>query len=133
VNDAVQKALDLSPAASAAERTIDITTIGAKSGEPRRIEIWFHKVDGRLFITGSPGRPRSWYANLVANPHFSLHLKHGVTADLAATARPVTDEAERRQVFTAMIAALPDSGDGQWPPVDAWLEKSPLVEVEFAA
>ena len=133
MNDAVQKALDLSPAASAAERTIDITTIGAKSGEARRIEIWFHKVDGRLFITGSPGRPRSWYANLVANPHFSFHLKHGVTADLAAVARPVTDEDERRQVFTGMIAALPDVADSEWPPIEAWLEKSPLVEVEFAA
>ncbi|MFC4243285.1 nitroreductase family deazaflavin-dependent oxidoreductase [Gryllotalpicola reticulitermitis] len=133
MDDAVQKALDLTPAADAAERTIDITTIGAKSGEPRRIEIWFHKVDGHWFITGSPGRARSWYANLVANPHFSFHLKHGVEADLPAKARPVTDADERRSVFTGMIAALPSSGNGEWPPLEAWLEKSPLVEVEFAA
>ncbi|MDQ2999008.1 MAG: nitroreductase/quinone reductase family protein [Chloroflexota bacterium] len=48
-------------------RTIDITTIGRTSGEPRRIEIWFHNVDGHIYITGTPGR-RSWYANLRANP-----------------------------------------------------------------
>ncbi|MEZ4616433.1 MAG: hypothetical protein R2867_13150 [Caldilineaceae bacterium] len=40
------------------DQVIDITTIGRKSGEPRRIEIWFHNLDGRLYITGTPGRPR---------------------------------------------------------------------------
>lgn len=132
MDDAVQKALDLDPAAGAAERTIDITTTGAKSGEPRRIEIWFHKIDGHWFITGSPGRPRSWYANLVANPQFTFHLKHGVTADLAASARPITAADERRRVFTGMMARLPASGGGDWPPLEAWLETSPLVEVTFA-
>ena len=32
--------------------TIDITTTGRKTGEPRRIEIVFHNIDGRLIITG---------------------------------------------------------------------------------
>jgi F420H(2)-dependent quinone reductase len=45
------------------DRVIDITTTGRKTGEPRRIEIWFHRLDGRYFITGAPGRPRDWYAN----------------------------------------------------------------------
>ncbi|MCZ6867371.1 MAG: nitroreductase/quinone reductase family protein [Chloroflexi bacterium] len=38
------------------DRVIDITTIGRKTGQQRRIEIWFHHVDGKLFISGSPGR-----------------------------------------------------------------------------
>jgi hypothetical protein len=29
------------------DEVIDITTIGRKSGEPRRIEIWFHRLDGK--------------------------------------------------------------------------------------
>ena len=37
------------------DRVIDITTIGRKTGEPRRIEIWFHRIDGRYYITGTPG------------------------------------------------------------------------------
>ena len=34
------------------DRTIDITTIGKKTGRPRRKEIWFHNLDGSLYITG---------------------------------------------------------------------------------
>ena len=59
------------------DRTIDITTTGRKTGQPRRKEIWFHNLDGRLFITGTPGR-RDWYANMLANPNFTFHLKQSV-------------------------------------------------------
>jgi hypothetical protein len=38
-----------------AERTIDITTLGARSGIPRRTEVWFHRVDGRWYLTGMLG------------------------------------------------------------------------------
>jgi hypothetical protein len=46
VADAVARALAIGPDSSTAERTIDITTVGARSGTPRRIEVWFHRVDG---------------------------------------------------------------------------------------
>ena len=59
------------------DRTIDITTTGRKTGQPRRTEIWFHNVEGRLYITGTPGR-RDWYANLLAHPEFTFHLKQSV-------------------------------------------------------
>jgi len=58
-------------------RTIDITTIGRTSGEPRRIEIWFHIIDQHIYIIGTPGR-RDWYANLRADPNFTFHLKEGI-------------------------------------------------------
>ena len=67
VDDAVAHALAIGPDSSAAERTIDITTLGARTGIPRRIEIWFHRVDGRWYLTGMPV-PRNWYANLRAHP-----------------------------------------------------------------
>ncbi len=87
-----------SAAALEADGTIDITTIGAKSGLARRTEIWFLQLDGRTFITGTPGA-RSWYANLLANPRFIFHLKESATCDLEAVAVPVLDEATRRWVF----------------------------------
>ena len=31
---------------------IDITTTGRKSGDARRVEIWFHNLDGLLYIVG---------------------------------------------------------------------------------
>jgi hypothetical protein len=61
------------------DRTIDITITGRKTGQPRRKEIWFHNLEGRLFITGTPGR-RDWYANMPANPDFTFHLKQSVPA-----------------------------------------------------
>ena len=105
------------------DRTIDITTTGRRSGLPRRIEIWFLRLDGRLYITGSPGR-RDWYANLVNEPAFTFHLKQTAQADLAARARPIEDEIERREVLGGILRGL-DRGDD----VDAWVERSPLVEV----
>src|SRR5580698_948608 len=117
--------------ALASDRVIDITTTGRQTGQPRRIEIWFHRLDGKYYITGTPGRPRSWYANLLSHPGFTFHLKESATADLPATARPVTDPAEREQVLAPILASLGDlvSETGQEPAV--WVASSPLVEVTF--
>ena len=54
---------------------IDITTTGRKTGEPHRIEIVFHNIGGRIYISGMPGFKRSYMANLAADPHFTFHLK----------------------------------------------------------
>jgi deazaflavin-dependent oxidoreductase (nitroreductase family) len=109
--------------ALARDRVIDITTIGRKTKRPRRIEIWFHNVDGQIYITGLPGR-RSWYANLIANPEFTFHLKGSTRADLPARATPIVDEARRRDVLSKILRKL-----GSLPDLEAWMDNSPLVEV----
>lgn len=118
-------------AALANDQVIDITTIGRKSGEQRRIEIWYHRVDGRYYITGTPNRPRSWYANLVARPDFTFHLKESATADLAAVARPITEAAEREHVFGRLLAPLAALTRRPGNEPAAWVANSPLVEVTF--
>ena len=105
------------------DRTIDITTKGRISGRPRRKEIWFHNLNGRLYITGTPGQ-RDWYKNMVANPEFAFHLKQTAQADLAARATPIEDPVRRRQILTAI-----DGKVGRGWDVEAWVEGSPLVEV----
>ncbi len=112
-------------AALESDRTIDITTVGRKTGQPRRLEIWFHNLEGRIFITGMPGR-RGWYANLLVNRDFTFHLKESVQADLNATARAVTDEGEKRSVLEVLLRRL-----GYSDRLDQWLADSPLVEVTF--
>lgn len=109
--------------ALARDRTIDITTTGAKSGRPQRIEIWTWVADGTVYLTGSPGR-RDWYANLKANPDFTLHVKRGLHLDLPARARPIEDLVERRDVLTRVLAGSYD--------LEGWIAGSPLVEVEFS-
>jgi len=113
------------------DRIIDITTTGRQSGQPRRIEIWFHRLDGKYYITGTPGRPRSWYANLVAHPSFTFHLKQSATADLPATALPVTDPAEREKVLAGILASLSDVPSVAEQALADWVAGSPLVEVIF--
>jgi deazaflavin-dependent oxidoreductase (nitroreductase family) len=110
--------------ALAQDRIIDITTIGRKTGQARRIEIWFHRVDGKYYITGTPGA-RGWYANMLEEPDFTFHLKQSVQADLAAHATAVLG-AEKRRVLDAITAALP-AGSG----VTFDEQTSPLVEVDF--
>ncbi|MGI5153027.1 nitroreductase family deazaflavin-dependent oxidoreductase [Plantactinospora sp. CA-294935] len=133
VDDAVIRALAVGPDSSRDERTIEITTLGRRSGIPRRNEIWLHRVDGRWYLTGMPV-PRSWYANLRANPRFMVHLKYRVTADLPATAVPV-DEQTRRRVISAVLD-LQNRADvaarvGQRQSFDVWFARSPLVEIVF--
>ncbi|MGH2428749.1 MAG: nitroreductase/quinone reductase family protein [Candidatus Limnocylindria bacterium] len=102
---------------------VDITTTGRRSGQEHRVELVFHNLDGRIFISGRPGR-RGWYANLVAHPDFTFHLKGPIAADLPARARPVTDRAERERVL-APIAA------GWRYDLGVMVADAPLVEVLF--
>lgn len=133
--DAVQRALRLTPASPTRARIVDITTIGCRSGLPRRIEIFFYRVHGRFYLNSGLLRPPSWYANLLSNPDFTFHLKNGVRADLRAHARPVTDPAERRQVFTEVVADLNQPSNpgtiAQPTHLADWLRVSRLVEVTF--
>jgi deazaflavin-dependent oxidoreductase (nitroreductase family) len=108
------------------DQLIDITTRGRQTGQPRRIEIRFHNIEGQLYITGRPPRRRDWYANLLAHPEFSFHLKQSVQADLPARATPILDRARRRAVLTAIHRKL-----GRYQDIEAWIEHSPLVAVEL--
>ena len=132
--NAVRRALAIDRSSPAIDRTVDITTIGRRSGRPRRIEIWFHRVGGKLYLSSPPAR-RGWYANLRANPAFTFHLKNSVVADLPATAKPVTDEAERRRILTEIVDDLNQPSNpgriSQPTNVDDWMAGSPLLEVSL--
>lgn len=104
---------------------IDITTTGRRSGQPRRLEIVFHNIDGRLIITGRPSRrTRSWVHNLSADPRMTFHVKGSISADLPAHARVVEDPSERRAI-------------ADWVSTNAWqgmdpesmASYSPMIEV----
>ena len=104
--------------------TVEITTRGRSTGEPRRIEIWMYTIDGRHIITGTPG-PRDWYANVLAHPNLTLHLPGGT--DLQATTIPIDDPAFRRRVFT---------NDRTWwyrsqTPTEDLIASSPMIELRF--
>jgi hypothetical protein len=107
----------------AATRTIDMTTIGRRSGTPVRIEIWWFRVDGRFVISGTPG-PRDWLANVRADPSIVVHVPFG---DFPARAVEIVDPVFRRRFFT--------DPETSWYTTQSELEDlvatSPMVEVVF--
>lgn len=108
------------------DRTIDIITTGAKSGLPRRIEIWFTNVNGRIIICGTPDAkggkghysPRDGLANLRANPDFTFCIKESLQIELPAKAVEIVDPE------TKWYRDQVDS-------VDELVNGSPIVEVFF--
>jgi deazaflavin-dependent oxidoreductase (nitroreductase family) len=118
MDDSIRRAL-------AQSGIIDITTTGRRSGLPRRIEIAYHAIGGRIYISGQPraDRQRSWLFNLEADPRFMFHLKGGVTADFPAKARIITDEVERRAILEHVARAWKRTD------LDTMVAYSPLIEV----
>ena len=111
--------------ALAQDRVIDITTTGRASGQPRRIEMWFHNLDGELYLTGTPGK-RDWYANLVAHSDFTFHLKGSAVADLPARATPITEPAARQAILSRILPNL-----NRVDELETWMAASPLVAVNL--
>jgi deazaflavin-dependent oxidoreductase (nitroreductase family) len=137
MRDDVRQALAISRSSTLEDRTIDITTTGRRSEQPRRIEICFYRVGDSIYLSGVPGpRTRDWLVNLAADPHFTFHLKHDVKADLPADGEVITDPAERRRVLADIVDDfnVRNGGpDSPWPRgvLDEWVERSPLALVSF--
>jgi len=134
MEERVRRAIEIDRSASTRQRIIDITTTGRRTGLPRRIEIFFYRALGRTYLcSGTVSRP-SWYANLVAEPGFTFHLKHEVRADLRARARPVTEESERRRILAEIVEDLNQPANPGHLPQPVLLEDwlgCRLVEVTF--
>jgi len=109
-------------------QVIDLTTTGRRTGRPRKIEIFLHDKDGLLFISGMPraDRTRDWIHNITADPQVVVHLKQRIAVDIPATARVVTDPAERRQLLAAAAQ--------RWrrTDVDEMVRHSPLIVLTVA-
>ena len=118
MNESIRRALTQSG-------IVDITTTGRRTGQSRRIEIVYHVIGGRIYISGQPraDRKRAWLHNLEADPRLTFHLKRGVVADLPATARVIADQAERRAILEHVARAWKRTD------VDTMVAHSPLIEV----
>jgi F420H(2)-dependent quinone reductase len=109
-------------AALAADPVVDITLTRRKTGGEHRFEIWVHAIGDRVFLAGRP-LPKSWYANLLAEPRLTLHVKNGATADIPMRARAITDPVERRAVLPPIVAR------NNAPDFDEWVAGARLMEL----
>lgn len=86
-----------------------LTTIGAKSGEPRTSPLAYMEEDGRYVIiasyAGSDKNP-AWYHNVLANPKVTVEVgeeKFDATATVV-----LEDRAERDRLYGKMAALMPN-------------------------
>ncbi len=118
------------------DRTIDITTTGARTGLERTTEIWFTNIAGRIILCGTPSADgsrgprakRDWQANLKRNPEFLFRFKESVSLALPARAVIITDPADRQAIMSAAETAwYRDQGFS----IQDLVRGAPIVEVFF--
>lgn len=109
------------------DKVVDIVTTGGKTGASRRVEIWFHNIDGRVIICGLP-RPRGWLANLRKNPNLLFCFKQSLRLEVPARGAEVVDLDDRRFIMGAPQTSWYRSKE---PSLDVLARESPIVEVFF--
>jgi deazaflavin-dependent oxidoreductase (nitroreductase family) len=86
--------------------TIELTTVGARSGEPRPVTLYAFPDDDSLVVVGSLGgsaRNPAWVHNLRANPVASVTAE-ALTREMRA--REVAGE-ERARLWSMVAAGYP--------------------------
>jgi deazaflavin-dependent oxidoreductase (nitroreductase family) len=105
-----------------------LTTIGARSGQPRVAPLAYTADNGKIVIIaskgGAPTNP-DWYHNLLANPDVTVELG---TETFPARAS-VPEGAERQRLFDQMVAQMPGFGEYQ----KNTTRQIPVVVLERAA
>jgi deazaflavin-dependent oxidoreductase (nitroreductase family) len=104
-------------------RTIDLTTLGRRSGRPATVEIWWFHSEDRFIVTGTPGR-RDWYANVLANPTVQVRAR---SEEYQGRAKVVNDREFRQRFFT--------DGAARWystqSQLNSLVERAPMIEIEL--
>jgi len=75
----------------------DLTTIGRKSGRPRKVELRFLFYQGNFYATSTRVQGKHWCQNMIKNNAVDVTVK---SVKFACTAKQVTDAALRTQVLT---------------------------------
>ena len=86
--------------------TLELTTIGRKSGEPRKVMLTAPVIDGEMIVIvasrgGDPTHP-AWFLNLRDHPDVEVALQSGPKQPMAA--RVATVE-ERAALWPRVVAA----------------------------
>jgi len=89
-----------------------LTTIGARSGQPRTTPMMYIRDGERLLVVasnaGAPTHP-DWYRNLVAHPQVTVEVR----AEIYDAMARVIEGAERQQVWARIVGQYPFFADHQ--------------------
>lgn len=76
---------------------------GRRTGRTREAALGYAILDGAVYCCAGFGTRAQWYRNLLADPHVEVVL---AGAAIAGLAEEVTEPAERRRAWRALIRAL---------------------------
>jgi deazaflavin-dependent oxidoreductase (nitroreductase family) len=89
---------------------IVLTSIGAKTGEPRTAIVTYHKDGDRWAIAASKGgdpKHPQWFHNLEVHPDVTIEVDNETVPVRAI----LTEGSERDRLWNDHVAALPEFGD----------------------
>jgi len=110
--------------ALASAKTIDIETIGRKSGQRRRTTIWV-VVDGDVpYVRSEYGDSGQWYRNVLAEPRVDVHV---AGRRVTAVATRIEDGEAQRRVSDALRAKYRSSAGSLKVMVDPAVEPMTLA------
>ena len=73
--------------------SLNLTTIGRRSGRPHTVTLWFVTHEDKIYVCSDDLRRRDWCRNLLAQPDVSVKVAGGA---FRGQARPVEDPDLRR-------------------------------------
>jgi len=109
------------------QSTVELTTLGRKTGKPHTKPIWFVYDQGHLYLQSGKEGKTDWYQNLKKNPQLTLKIGT-VTANGKAKFLPDAKETERihelfsKKYLTARIAGAVGSSIGHGKAVEVELQ-----------
>lgn len=92
----------------ARKKTIQLTTKGRKSGQPRTVTIWFVATAPREIVVQHASDPvAQWYRNLQQDPAVAVDFGDG---PIQGRAEPIVDPAGIREVLQLVLRKHPIAG-----------------------
>lgn len=79
-----------------------MTTIGRKSGLPRRTAIEYHEFNGRKYIFSGWGENTDWYRNIRAHPYITIQTWRGAESVIA---RRLTSDEELAEAYLLAMSS----------------------------
>lgn len=83
-----------------------LTTVGRRSGAPRRTPVQYERVDGDVILVAAAGgapAPPAWWRNLEADPQVTVQIG----AEVRATRAVTVGERERRELWPRLCERNP--------------------------
>jgi deazaflavin-dependent oxidoreductase (nitroreductase family) len=85
-----------------------LSTIGRRTGEPHRIEIWYRRIGDVVWFLAGGRTSSDWVKNVLADPHVTIEI-----GDDVLTGTAIVDDQDAPEARRALAARYQGWRDGQ--------------------